>query len=848
MANTATRLSANGSLTINGSFDEVTYNPTSNVVVNLLDYTQDYSNAYWAKRLTINSTSELAPDNSYTATLLTFNLTFANLNSSSNKFQNSFDKTYTFSVYAKTTATYIALVTSSNFCNFNLDTGLAGNPNFGTSKISKEANGFYRCSVTFTSTAQTETFGIWLGGYNGSTFTDKTMTLWGEQVELGTTLSPYQPRDATNILVSNTASKLLNSSSNNSTLYIKSEFDEVAYNQNNIGPTKNLVSNSEDFTQSYTWTGGGGTLTKNYGPSPDGYNNSMMFTGTGLYPRIQYYPVTNNGYQFGVPGKYYTLSMFVKYVNQRYCIFVTETWPSPYGGVARFDLLTGAVSSLQANVTNIAMTPYPNGWWRISATYVIPSVPYQSWQPQWRLGNYDGTDYTGQQMLVWGFQIEEGNTATIYQATGYPRNLLSMTDFTTGQWYKQDCIVGYNTTIDPNGGYSAASLTSTITGGINTAFIQQQLAYLPQNTNFTYSVYLKPGTSPTTQLNFYNISPFSELNTLITWPTVPGNYPTLTNSGGATRLATTVTQAANGWWRFSISMNNGSNSGLMWRIYATTNASTNVNGYSVYMWGPQLEIGLTPTAFTPNIGIPVSILPLANTNMVMKTTSTGNNYIKGSYDEFNKNISVTDGLIMYLDAGKYDSYQGTGNVWIDMSGSKNHASLNNIVYEYANDAFLMTGSATSNIVCMNLSSYSALTIDAWLWFSRSVGNATEQDLWTYNGNPAGSTTGGSFTFQSGNFRTDRNGVSGRQYFGAAAPRGQWFRFCYIKDGNAYINQTEYTSSGTDNPYGQLIIGQSRTDVNMPFLGKIGHIKIYNRALTLAEINQNFTDLRSRFGI
>jgi hypothetical protein len=259
-----------------------------------------------------------------------------------------------------------------------------------------------------------------------------------------------------------------------------------------------------------------------------------------------------------------------------------------------------------------------------------------------------------------------------------------------------------------------------------------------------------------------------------------------------------------------------------------------------------MEFGLAPTNYIPNGALYSATLPLAPA--AMKTINTGNTFIKGTYDEFNKNITVTDGLIMYLDAAKYDSYNGTGNVWIDMSGSKNHASLNNVVYEGANDAFLMTGSATSNIACMNLSSYSALTIDAWLWFSRSVGNTGEQDLWSYNGNPAGSTLGGSFTFRATDFRTDRNGVSGRTYSGATAPRGQWFRFCYVKDGNAYINQTQYTSSGTDNPYGPLIIGQSRSDVNMPFLGKIGHIKIYNRALTLAEIDQNFTDLRGRFGV
>jgi len=667
MANTATRLSANGSLTITGSFDEVTYNPTSNVVVNLLNYTQDYSNAYWNNRLTISSTSDLAPDNSYSATIFTYNLQFALIQlNPSNYFQNTFGKTYTFSVYAKTTATYIALVTNSNFCNFNLDTGLADNPNFGTSKISKEANGFYRCSVTFTSTvSQNEIFAVWLGGFNGSAFPGKTVTLWGEQVELGTTLSPYQPRDATNILASNTASKLLNSSSNNSTLYIKSEFDEVTYNPNNIGPTRNLFPLSEDFTQQFVWTGSG-TLTKNAGISPDGYNNAILYTGTGLYPRIQYFPEVTYGAGFGTPGKYYTHSIFVKYVSQQVCTLVTESWPG-YGGNIQYDLFNGTTTGLNASITNATITKYPNNWWRITATYLVPSIPYFSWTPQWRLGYYNGTDYSGQQMLVWGAQMEEGNTATPYLATGYPKNLLTNTNFTTNEWYKENVTLSPNATIDPNGDYTGSLLSSTITGGTNTAFIQQYLYYFPQNTDFTYSVYLKPGTSPTTQLNFYNIAPFSELNTLITWPTITGNYPTLTNSGGATRLATTVTQAANGWWRFSISMNNGLASGLMWRVYTTTNSTTNVNGYSVYIWGPQLEFGLTPTTYIPNTGIFRNILPLANTNMVMKTAGTGNNYIKSTYDEVTGNLPVTDGLILYMDPMKLECYPESGNTAYDLS-------------------------------------------------------------------------------------------------------------------------------------------------------------------------------------
>jgi hypothetical protein len=64
----------------------------------------------------------------------------------------------------------------------------------------------------------------------------------------------------------------------------------------------------------------------------------------------------------------------------------------------------------------------------------------------------------------------------------------------------------------------------------------------------------------------------------------------------------------------------------------------------------------------------------------------------------------------------------------------------------------------------------------------------------------------------------------------------------------YINQTQYTGSGTDNPYGTLSFANTRSDVNNRLNGRISNTKIYNRALSAAEIQQNFNALRSRYGI
>ena len=125
MANTATRLSANGSLTINGTFDEVTYNPTANVIVNILNFTDlqpsqinstgasntstgfvAYCGGY--SSLTNNSTDFAAPDGSFTAFKITNGTIFACgvgpawgiLQNKTNVFRAN--TTYTASIWART--------------------------------------------------------------------------------------------------------------------------------------------------------------------------------------------------------------------------------------------------------------------------------------------------------------------------------------------------------------------------------------------------------------------------------------------------------------------------------------------------------------------------------------------------------------------------------------------------------------------------------------------------------------------------------------------------------------------------------------------------------------------------
>jgi hypothetical protein len=77
---------------------------------------------------------------------------------------------------------------------------------------------------------------------------------------------------------------------------------------------------------------------------------------------------------------------------------------------------------------------------------------------------------------------------------------------------------------------------------------------------------------------------------------------------------------------------------------------------------------------------------------------------------------------------------------------------------------------------------------------------------------------------------------------------QWFRVCYIKNSDLWVNGTQYFGTGTDRPYGRLKFGNSRSNVNSLLNGRFGPIRVYNRSLTASEIRQNFDAVRGRYGV
>ena len=205
---------------------------------------------------------------------------------------------------------------------------------------------------------------------------------------------------------------------------------------------------------------------------------------------------------------------------------------------------------------------------------------------------------------------------------------------------------------------------------------------------------------------------------------------------------------------------------------------------------------------------------------------------------------VTNGLVLCLDAGNRKSYPGIGTAWTDLSGRGNSGTLINMDgtnFNSANGGSLTFDGSDERVDTLNVSSLTNMTIEIWIYDTRSSGN---RDILTYNENSA------SYTFNGTTFRTDRNGAAGRSIAGVGnPPLNTWYRFCYVKNGDLYINETRYTGTGTDTtPSGIISLGNSRSDINNRLNGRISNAKIYNRALSATEVAQNYNALKGRYGL
>jgi hypothetical protein len=268
-----------------------------------------------------------------------------------------------------------------------------------------------------------------------------------------------------------------------------------------------------------------------------------------------------------------------------------------------------------------------------------------------------------------------------------------------------------------------------------------------------------------------------------------------------------------------------------YRMWSTFAGSTGGVGYTLYtadgggdiahLWGLQLERGVAPGPYVPTFGTPIN----------------------------------------------------RSNTWNDLSGNSNNATLN-MPYFNEQGYFEWDGNATTSVgsvansTSINFSEAAAYSIDflAYPYSNQpggsggaNSGEAAILEKWNYSGTGGYAycirlvSLSGTPQWWAGVY----NGTTGIST-GANAALNTWSHVTFVFDWpnsilRIYINgaqasTTTISGTGFSSPTAPILFGQRGGATADRFAGKIGHIRMYNKALSATEISQNFNAVRGRFGI
>ncbi len=221
---------------------------------------------------------------------------------------------------------------------------------------------------------------------------------------------------------------------------------------------------------------------------------------------------------------------------------------------------------------------------------------------------------------------------------------------------------------------------------------------------------------------------------------------------------------------------------------------------------------------------------------------------------------MTDGLVLHLDAANIRSYPGSGTAWTDLSGLGNNGTLTNGPTFNANNSGSIVFDGTNDTVDCGAvpeigSLLTGLTISIWIYPTRAAlcliaenGTSFTTDTFYLAQENATEFT---FSVYGGGFQ-DRVGSSYTYSLNV------WYNLVGVWASNnpvqMYTNGLETNGSRVSNTRTSLQNGNtnfflgSRAGTSAYFRGRIPFFSAYNRALSAAEIRQNFNATRGRFGI
>ena len=372
------------------------------------------------------------------------------------------------------------------------------------------------------------------------------------------------------------------------------------------------------------------------------------------------------------------------------------------------------------------------------------------------------------------------------------------------------------------------------------------------------------GTGPTLPTSGY---------TYITWARLEAGNPSAlrtllyTNSPKYTPITIPDGTDTLGYWdsAFRSSGYNTASSVGVWVQYAVVGDSSSqtfyINGSQVgssiaYGAGGTTHWGWGNNDTTNQPWGYVANLYLYNRKLSLSEIIEQYNTLSPTFDQY-----VTSNLVMYLDPNNPSSYPGTGSSVYDLSGNDLTGTLSNVTY--TSPAFNFNGTSST----ISVSDNSLLepgsgdwTMEAWVNHSVITGSSRIIFAKTDGGNSADWGYGLRTVSNANTFGEIGNGSTSLASNASALSINTWYQVVAVWTNVAtnsfelYINgvsqgSKSHSFSSIKNTTSPLYVGSFNNGQFPQWLdGKIGIVRIYNKALSSSEVSQNFQANGSKYGL
>lgn len=222
---------------------------------------------------------------------------------------------------------------------------------------------------------------------------------------------------------------------------------------------------------------------------------------------------------------------------------------------------------------------------------------------------------------------------------------------------------------------------------------------------------------------------------------------------------------------------------------------------------------------------------------------------------------VTSNLVLYYDPSNSSSYSGTGTTINNLESTSLPGTMSNITY--TNPYFTYNGTNSTVSIPDNAAlepGSGDFTLEAWVYYSlitgtsRIIAGKSNGGLAADWGYGIRTTTSGNAYMEVGNGTTSVNSPA------ASVTTGVWYQLVGVWT-NVASNSIEFyknaVSQGTNahvftsikNTTSPLYLGSfNNGQFNQWFNGRIGIVRIYNKALSSSEVTQNFNADKSKYGL